>query len=490
MSLWVAVGTLNSTSNILYSTNGKSWTDASGAKFSSEGLGVAYNGTDKWVAVGTGVATILISPDGMNWSANRKVGNALKSIAYGGDKWVAVGENGKYANLFWSSDGIGWNLSTGAFFKPVSPTSGFGSGNRVAYGNGTWIAVGRDRGGGTNILRSTNGTFWENTVGSFNNIGYGVAYGKDGSGAPLWVAVGRMNNNVDNILWSDDDGQNWVVASGPFDSGNVRGVAYGNNKWVAVGEMTSRMVWSYDGKMWEAVSVPYFVGGGGYSVTYNNGWVAVGSNTTGSNMIRSINGLSWYDMSGSYFGSGGCNDVFGVQQSPPAPCFVKGTRVLTPTGYTQIEELQSGDCVITANKRIVKIKLYSFTIEETTTDTAPYRIPADVLGKNIPKNDIHLSPRHAIKDSNGHWQIPKYLGNNAIQYGVGKPVTYYHIECPNYYTDNLIVEGAEVESYKNKQGAPGVIYIWDPTICGWERLPPNKMTTIPKNPTTHMIYSY
>ena len=157
----------------------------------------------------------------------------------------------------------------------------------------------------------------------------------------------------------------------------------------------------------------------------------------------------------------------------------------TPEGVYVIIDIT----VLTADNRNVSIKLYSYTIAKTTAESAPYRIPVGALGSNIPSADLCVSPRHAVKDGKGRWQIPKYLVDKATQYGIGESVTYYHIECPNYYTDNLIVEGTVVESFKNRQGSKGVIYMWDETIGGWERIPPNKMTSIPENPKTYMIYA-
>jgi hypothetical protein len=55
-----------------------------------------------------------------------------------------------------------------------------------------------------------------------------------------------------------------------------------------------------------------------------------------------------------------------------------------------------------------------------------------------------------VKDADGIWQKTQDLATKnpcVIQYDVGKDVTYYHIECPDYYTDDLQTEDVVVESY-------------------------------------------
>jgi hypothetical protein len=159
----------------------------------------------------------------------------------------------------------------------------------------------------------------------------------------------------------------------------------------------------------------------------------------------------------------------------PVPCFLAGTRILTPMGYKRIEEIESGEQILTSDRRAVKANVYSFSTE-TTTENAPYCIPAGTLGNHSPSRDLHLTGNHAIKDSNGVWQIPKYLAqkNPEIQqHSVGTIVTYYHLECPNYMKDNLIAEGVTAESLNTK----GKV-IWKRTNAGYVRMNPAKN---PKN---------
>lgn len=153
----------------------------------------------------------------------------------------------------------------------------------------------------------------------------------------------------------------------------------------------------------------------------------------------------------------------------PVPCFLPGTRILTPMGYKRIEEIESGEQILTSDGRAVKANVYNFSTE-TTTENAPYCIPAGTLGNHCPSRDLHLTGNHAIQDQKGVWQIPKYLAqrNPKIQqHSVGTIVTYYHLECPNYMKDNLIAEGVTAESLNTK----GKV-IWQKTTTGYVRMNP------------------
>ena len=169
--------------------------------------------------------------------------------------------------------------------------------------------------------------------------------------------------------------------------------------------------------------------------------------------------------------------VYAVQEEPttttttlpsPLPCFVSGTRILTPTGYKKVEEIETGDNIITSDSRNVKVSMYRFTIASTTAETAPYTIQAGALGNYLPSRDLHISGNHAIQDSTGVWQIPKFLANKnpqIQQHALGESVTYYHVACENYCKDNLIAEGVTAESY-NERRQP---VVWKRSASGYVR---------------------
>jgi hypothetical protein len=169
------------------------------------------------------------------------------------------------------------------------------------------------------------------------------------------------------------------------------------------------------------------------------------------------------------------------------PCIVEGQRILTQRGYVKVEELTTTDSIITSDNRQVAANVYKFTIEKTTDKTAPITIKANAFAPRSPPNDVRLSPLHAIQRTKGVWDIPikatkRY--ENVIQDEPGQSVTYYHIETPNYLKDNLVVEGAVVESFGNNYAkkhnlTPTDIYSWSSTLKGYTRISPS----ITKNKT-------
>jgi hypothetical protein len=173
------------------------------------------------------------------------------------------------------------------------------------------------------------------------------------------------------------------------------------------------------------------------------------------------------------------------------PCFPRGVPILTHEGYRPVETLTNEDTVRTVDGRDVSIKLLNFTVGRADQTTAPYRIQAGALGHYYPPEDLCLSALHAIQDSRGVWQMPKYLARHnpmVQQYGLGQSVEYFHIECPNFFTNNLVVGGATVESFKNRQGTHGVVYVWNKELNGFIRNEKEKITDVPSNPNTLIVY--
>ena len=173
------------------------------------------------------------------------------------------------------------------------------------------------------------------------------------------------------------------------------------------------------------------------------------------------------------------------------PCFPAGTRILTAEGYKVVESLTTDDRVQTSDGRFVRPMLFKIPVQKATVDIAPYRIQTGSLSPNYPPHDLCLSPLHAVLDPMGTWHIPQAAAKDndkVTQYGVGEPITYYHIECPDFYSDNLIAEGAIVESFKGRQGTLDVVYEWVAELKGFRRLPKEERRAVTCYVNTLVVY--
>jgi hypothetical protein len=167
---------------------------------------------------------------------------------------------------------------------------------------------------------------------------------------------------------------------------------------------------------------------------------------------------------------------------PSIPCFVAGIHIMTANGYKAVEDLTLEDRIVTADGRPLPFNLYTTVVNCTTVETAPYKISKGAFGRNSPPQDIILSPQHAIQSSNSTWQIPKYAATRfegIKQICMGEKVQYYHIEMPNFITDNIIANGSIVESYAAKQIKYGTkVYKFSSAINGFIRISEGMKYTI------------
>ena len=316
---WVVVG---DTAIIAKSMDGSNWSTAtSKGGLTGYGSGVAYGkdgaGAGLWVAVSTGGSIIANSKDGDIWTKADSSGGltSATSVAYGKDGagaglWVAVGFGGIISK---STDGNIWTRA--------GSTGGMSPGYRVVYGKdgtgaGLWVAVGD----GTPIVKSTDGNTWT-AVGNNGGFGQGrdVTYGKDNTGAGLWIAVGGGTS----LIAKSYDGNIWTPAAGSGTNkggitDNGRGVAYGKDGtgaglWVAVGD-GGLIAKSTDGNVWtptafvDGVNGKGGITGAGRGVAYGKDalgaglWVAVGQ---GGVIAKSTDGNVWTPAATSADGSKG-----------------------------------------------------------------------------------------------------------------------------------------------------------------------------------------
>jgi hypothetical protein len=276
---------------ILTSPDGNTWTSRdAGTTNSLHGIA---SGANLFVAVGH-TGTIVTSPDGITWtSRNSGTTDSLTSIAYGNTQFVAVkdGHHGAFdVNVLTSPDGITWTRQ-----------EGWWGGEAVAFGNDVFVAVGGGGYGGDfadTIQTSPDGISWTWTWNySFGGSFWleGVVYGKN-----KFVAVG----DAGTILTSPDGGA-WTKRTATTTGKTLLGIVYGDGQFVGVG-YAGTIVTSPDGITWTNIPAPLRTNTSQswyWGIAYgNNKFVAVGGSQDAQDpaqsydaILTSSDGLIWID---------------------------------------------------------------------------------------------------------------------------------------------------------------------------------------------------
>src|SRR6266576_1185997 len=84
------------------------------------------------------------------------------------------------------------------------------------------------------------------------------------------------------------------------------------------------------------------------------------------------------------------------------PCFLRGTKIWTPSGETRIEDLRVNDLVVTSSGEAKPIQWAWGRCfrrprgQEWTEELAPIRVARSALGPNTPHRDLYLSRYHCL----------------------------------------------------------------------------------------------
>jgi hypothetical protein len=228
-NLYVAVGKIGT---LLTSANGANWTlRPSGT--TNELFGTAFgnftNGSTKlYLAVGA-AGLILQSADGVSWIPQTPATNStLRGVIFANNEFVAFGDGG-LAML--SQDGVTWTLGT-------TGTSGSVRGMAFLPALGEFVAVGD----GGLFLTSVDGLSWSaGQTGTAANLN-SVAFGNN-----RFVAVGNAGTIVTSSL-NGSTGGNWQTAVS-HTANNITGIVFDGVKFVGV-TSSSETVISTDGVTW------------------------------------------------------------------------------------------------------------------------------------------------------------------------------------------------------------------------------------------------
>jgi hypothetical protein len=227
-------------------------------------------------------AAILVLPaysiadpiDSWNWRSPLPQGNTLNDVAFGNGTFVAVGYLG---TILTSPDGTAWTPRTSGTTNTLAG---------VVFANGRFVAVGQS---GT-ILTSPDGMAWTVRASGTSNRLNGVTFAK------VFVVVGD-----NGTILASPDGVNWTArASGTNNS--LWKVTFGNGTFVAVGR---GIVISSDTLTWRPISLeapdfefPFF-----QAIAFGNGKFVAGYvdlcwlGCLGGGIVTSSDGETWEKIS-------------------------------------------------------------------------------------------------------------------------------------------------------------------------------------------------
>jgi hypothetical protein len=185
------------------------------------------------------------------------------------------------------------------------------------------------------------------------------------------------------------------------------------------------------------------------SESFSNGTLSLLDNNVLLGTLA-LSGLNSYDSSDFHLKSdhaGGTDITIGI------PCFTTGTNISTPTGLAEVQNLRTGDNVLTVDGNAVPVrwagsKRVNLTNHPSPQTVLPVCIKAGALAENTPARDLYVSPDHAMYLHNV--LVPAQLlvnGKTILQPARSGFVDYFHIELDPHQL--IIAEGAVTESFLN-----------------------------------------
>jgi hypothetical protein len=134
-------------------------------------------------------------------------------------------------------------------------------------------------------------------------------------------------------------------------------------------------------------------------------------------------------------------------------CFLKGTKISTPSGDRLVQDLRIGDEVQTlAGRKTIKwIGYNKFTKEEGRAwqdSVMPIHVARFAIDDHTPYRDLYLSPLHCIFFNEALIPVMYLINETSIAQSTPSEMSameYYHVELDTH--EVIYAEGALVESY-------------------------------------------
>ncbi len=137
--------------------------------------------------------------------------------------------------------------------------------------------------------------------------------------------------------------------------------------------------------------------------------------------------------------------------STNAPCFCAGTLIGTDRGEVAVETLKAGDLLTTADGHARAVRWIGHRAVATRfadpLKAMPIRLKAGALGNHIPRQDLLVSPCHALMIDGVLIQAGALVNGISIVRESAMPevFTYYHIELADHAL--VLANGAAAETF-------------------------------------------
>ncbi|NCX96723.1 MAG: hypothetical protein EBX41_10065, partial [Chitinophagia bacterium] len=262
------------------------WVGLGTTVFSTTGNDVIWY-KDKFIAVGSGNNSVAYSLDGITWTGLGLL--ICNNISNNSNIVIATATLINYTVLVGSNQRISYDLGTTWSSFSIS---GNPSIQQIANNGNFFVAF-----SSTSIYYSYNGTTWvsSGSVSSLMLSVYSLAYGNN-----KWVIIGQGTNT---IAYSNN-GTQWTGLGKTLLINIDRGyVEYGNGIWVAIGSNGSpganEIIYSYDAITWTSTGIDTYFSSNCSTAKYGNGlWIAVGGYN--NCIIYSTNGTQWIGLGSSF----------------------------------------------------------------------------------------------------------------------------------------------------------------------------------------------
>jgi hypothetical protein len=134
-------------------------------------------------------------------------------------------------------------------------------------------------------------------------------------------------------------------------------------------------------------------------------------------------------------------------------CFLKGTRIWTPSGETRVEDLRVNDRVVTSSGEAKPIQwVWRRRFERQSEpkwgeEVAPIRVARSALGPNTPHRDLYLSRYHCLYLDGVLIPAVDLVNNSSIarvDIEDLREIEYFHIKLDHHSV--IYAEGAACET--------------------------------------------